>query len=235
MATVQAAIVNRALRLIGQIGSGASPTTDESTDALTACNGMLDAWRTEGLMCYALREESLTLASGQVSRTIGPSGNLDTVRPLDIEAAWIVDSSNVSHGVRMLTDAQYAAIPDKTTSGDWPTKANYKASMPTGTIVLWPVPNSTRTMKLLTKVPFSALALVDTLAVPPGYEEAIVYNLAVRIAPEYERGVSQEVATIARMTKGSLKRANIKPSRARSEVASLVGGRPAGNILSDEP
>lgn len=230
MSTVQAAIVNRSLRLIEALSAGASPTTDESNDVLTACNAMLDAWRTEDLMCYALREESLTLANADASYTIGAAGDLNTTRPLDIEAAWIV-VDNISHPVRIITDGEYAAIPDKTVSGDWPKKANYKASYPLGTLTVWPVPNATRTMKLLTKVPFSALALVDTLAVPPGWEDAIVSNLALRIAPEFGIAPAQEVRDTARETKANVKRSNVKPIMASSELAVMVG-QSCSNILT---
>lgn len=231
MATVQIAIVNRSLRLIEKLSAGNSPDTDDSGDVLVACNAMLDSWRNEDLMCYALREESLTLANADASYTIGSSGDLNTTRPMDIEAAWIVDD-DISHPVRIITDDEYAAIADKTTSGDWPTVANYKASYPLGTLTVWPVPNGTRTMKLLTKVPFSALALADTLAVPPGWEDAIASNLALRIAPEFGVAPSQDVRDMARETKGNIKRQNIKPLRSKSELVGLVGGGSAGNILS---
>lgn len=233
MATVQAAIVNRALRLIGKLASGASPTSDESNDTLTALNAMIDAWRPESGTCYALREETLTLTNGASSKTIGASGDLNTVRPLEIEAAYILDDG-ISHPVRMITDVQYAGISDKTSSGDWPTRANYKAAYPLGVIYLWPVPNATRTMKLLTKVPHSAMALSDTLAVPPGWEEALVYNLAIRMAPEFEVAASADVVEIARTTKGAIKRQNVPNMRARNEVAQLVGGASSGNILTDQ-
>ena len=40
-------------------------------------------------------------------------------------------------------------------------------------------------------------ALTSTLAFPPNYEEPIVYNLAVRIAPDFGKSISVEIAAIA--------------------------------------
>jgi hypothetical protein len=235
MATVQVAVVNRALRLLGKLAAGASPTSDESSDCLTALNAMQDSWRTEGLMCYALREESLTLANADSSYTIGPTdGDLTTTRPIAIHAAWIVEDDQ-SYPVKMITDFEYAAITDKTTTADWPSRANYKASMPKGTLVVWPVPNATRTMKLLTQVPLSALALSDTLSVPPGWEDALASNLALAMAPEFELEPSALVVKMARESKANIKRVNMRPLRYYSEVAQLVGSKTSGNILSGEP
>lgn len=41
--------INRALRLIGKLAQGQSPTAGETTDALSAMNGMLTRWEANGL------------------------------------------------------------------------------------------------------------------------------------------------------------------------------------------
>jgi hypothetical protein len=224
-------IVNRGLRLIGQLESGGTPTSDESNDALTAVNAMLDAWRNEKLMCYALQEESLTLSASDGEYTIGPSGNLNTVRPTAIEAAWILENG-ISYPLDPITDEEYAALPDKATASDWPDVFNYRGTVPTGTLFLYPLPNATRTLKLLTRAPLTALTLVGTVALPPGWEDALAYNLAVRIAPEYETSASPEVAAIARESKRGIKTANSKPFKSYTELPALVNRRGPGNIVS---
>lgn len=237
MATVQVALVNRALRMLGVLETGKTAGSDESSEALTVLNARIDAYRNDGLMCYAFREETLTLSNGTASYTLGTSGSpsLNTTRPLEIKAAWIVDSSN-DYPVEIINDLQYAAIPAPTTSGDWPSKANYKASYPNGTLYVYPVPNATRTMKLLTQVPLAALALADTLAVPPGWEDFMAGDLALALETEYPGyQVGPETRKMVREGKASIKRRNMPRMIARSEVADLVGGPRTGNILSDTP
>lgn len=234
MATVQTAIINRALRLNGDLASGASPTTSETADALIAVNAILDGWRNEKLMAWAMQEESMTLTSGASSKTIGPTGDLVSTRPVAIEAAWILEST-ISYPVRIITDDEYANILNRTAAGDWPTHLNYKPTMSNGVVYVWPVPNATRTLKLLTRVPLTAFATAgDTVTLPPGWEEALAANLAVRIAAEYEHPASPDVVQMARMSKGSIKRANMVPLRMYSELADLVGQRRTGNILTDQ-
>ncbi len=48
----------------------------------------------------------------------------------------------------------------------------------------------------------------DTLDLPPGYERALKYNLAVEIAPEYEREASSTVKDIAKTSYGVVVRTN---------------------------
>ncbi len=235
MATVQVGIVNRALRLIGQLSAGASPSTDESNDALTSLNAMIDAWNLDRSMIYTLREESLTLSNGTASYTVGADGSpsLNTTRPVEIYGAWIVDS-NTSYPVREMSEDEYEAIPDKTTTSDWPDRFLHRPSYPNATVIVYPVPNATRTMKLATRTPLVALVLADTLAAPRGYERAFVYNLAVEIAPEYEVSPSPDVLRIAAISKADVKRQATPPVPAQSDLAA-IGGTHRGNILSGQP
>lgn len=226
MATPQT-IITRALRMLGQ----ATPTSDELTDGLEVLNDLVDSWKNEHLLTYARREETLTLSSADASYTIGPSGDLTTTRPTEIEAAWIVEDDQ-SYPVRVIADGEYAAIADKTQAGDWPEVLNYKATMANGTIAVWPVPNATRTLMLLTRVPlveFSTLG--ETVSLPPGFRRALSANLAIDLAPEFETEPSPSVVKMAGESKALIKRQNAQPIKSASEVAALVGGSTA-NIVS---
>lgn len=226
-------LVNRALRLLGVIGAGEDPTSDESDDALEGINAMLDAWRNERLMCYALREESLTLVAGDADYTIGPAGNLNTVRPVSIEAAWTVDANGMTHDMRMISDQDYARISVKTTQADFPELALFRGSVDTATLMVYPVPNGKVTAaKILTRVPLTALTLVGTVTLPPGWEKAIAANGALEIAAEFERTPSDEVVKMARESLAGIKTINNKrPLRAR---LGLPVARSSFNVYNGE-
>lgn len=232
MATVQT-VCNRAGRLLGVLASNTAMGSNESADALVALNALLDSWRNDSLMCYAHQEESLTLSASTTSYTIGPGGTLSTTRPVAIDQAWVV-VSNISYQVQLIQDSEYAALPDKTATADWPYFANYKASMSTGTLYVYPVPNATRTMKLLTRVVVSAFsAVTDTVTLPPGWEEALAYNLAVELAPEYEVEPSATVMGRAQMSKATIKRINAAPIKTATELPALIS-RATHHILTDQ-
>jgi len=200
-------IIRRALRLSGVLASGETPSANEQADALEALNAMLDAWRNESLMVYALRTESLTL-TGAASYTIGAGGNLNTARPVKIEQAYW-RSGDIDYPVRLADAKAYAGIADKTTQSqpDW---LYYEPSYPLGTLYLYPIPAS-GTLKLITWVPLSEITVVsDELALPPGYLEAITYQLAARIAVEYDRPVPPDVVAIGSAAKKDIKRVNFR-------------------------
>lgn len=220
------------MQLLGVLASGATPTSDEQADGLIALNAMVEAWRNDRLMAYALQEESLTLTASSTSRTIGPTGNLVTTRPVAIEGAWILESS-VTYKVRMLsTREEYSSIPDKTTTSDWPEVAYYEAAMSDGTLYYYPSPNASRTMKLLTRVPVTSFAATSTtVTLPPGWEDALAFNLAVRFAPALQVPASPEVRAIAIDTLAGIKRANMRTLKVDSGLMGVIGRPPRSNIL----
>jgi hypothetical protein len=227
-------MIERAMRLLGQLESGGTPSTDEYADGLTAINAMLGSWNNERLMCYAIRDETVTMVSAQTSYTIGVGGDLVTTRPVEIADAYVVVSS-ISYPVRIMNESEYASIPDKTATAAYPDHIYYKPSMSTGTIYVYPVPNAASSLHILTRTPLAAFAATsDTVTLPPGWEEALATNLAVKWAPEFEVAASQDVREMAREAKANIKRINSRPMRAYTELPGLVGGH-RSNILTDQP
>jgi hypothetical protein len=214
------------MRLLGVIPAGASPTSDESADALISMVDMIDEWQLEPLMIYAIRDEAITLVSSQNSYDLGPSGDLVTTRPVRITAAYVLVSGN-SYPVKIIdTPEEYAAITSKTSESDWPTHVYYKPDMPDGTLYVYPEATDTAAvLHVLTNTPLTVYtSLSDTISLPPGYRKAIASNLALELAPEYETQPSAEVVKMARESKANIKRANARPIKAFTELAALLGG-----------
>jgi hypothetical protein len=113
-------------------------------------NAMLGSWNNERLMCYAVRDESLTMIAAQASYTVGPAGILATTRPVEIADAYVV-VSNISYSVRIMNESEYASIPDKTATAAYPDHIYYQPSMSAGTVYVYPVPNATSALHLLTQ------------------------------------------------------------------------------------
>jgi len=69
-------IISRALKDIGALASGETPTPEEAQDALDMMNDMLDQWSNEDMMVYNTTEIIFPVVSGQTQYTIGPSGDI---------------------------------------------------------------------------------------------------------------------------------------------------------------
>lgn len=234
MATAQT-LIDRALRLILQLDSGVSATTQESTDALTALNAMIESWRNERLMCFALRDESAALVANQSTYTVGSGGDFDTDRAVDITSAYIV-ASTISHDLDIITAEQYDAIPQKTATSSWPDRIYYQRSYPLGTIYTYPVSNGTSaTLHIRTRTPVLAFtATTDSVSLPPGWEKALATNLAIELAPEYNTTADPQVLKMAVESKAALKQMNSRPTEAWTELPLLVGNVRRGTILTGD-
>jgi hypothetical protein len=222
-------ILDRAGRLIN-----VTPLTDEeSADALEALNAMLGDWANDDLMCYAIRDESLTL-DGSTSYSIGPSGDLDTDRPDALQGAYVVRSAT-SYDVTVIDAQQYASVKTKATTSDWPDRVYYEPSMPTGTLYVYPVGTDTSAvLHLLTKTPLTAFATVDgAISLPNGWEKALASNLALEIAPEFNKEPPPSVIAMASNSKRAIRRKNSRPIRAGNELALAFGIRKS-NIQTDQ-
>lgn len=234
MATIQTKI-NRALRLGGIIGSGESPTTDESADALEALNAMLDSWRNDKLLVYAFKDITVTLINGTATYTIGATGGTVDTAPVKIESAF-VRQSGVDYHLKPITDAYYQAKAEKTITSDIPSEFMFNHTFPNATITLYPVPTVANTLYVRVWTPLSAVALTDTFTFPPGYEDAIVYNLTIRNSPEYPNiTLSPAVVEIARSSLAGIKRVNAKPHIAITQLAKMfVSNRTKVDIQAGE-
>lgn len=227
MATGQS-LIDRAGRLLGLVESGNSMSTEESADALIALNAMIDSWRNDRLMAYSLETESKAMVVGDSSYTFSVGGDFDGVRPVEINEAYMT-IGDTDYPVNIIGSKEWYAIEDKTTTSDLVEKLWYNPSMASGTVNVWPVPNATNVLTLVVWSPLSDLVLGSTVSLPPGWEKAIAYNLAIEIAPEFGAQVSPSVAKGASESLAALKRRNSPPIKMSTGLPGTVR---SSNIFS---
>lgn len=68
-------IISGALKDIGALAAGETPTNDAAQDALVMMNGIIDQWSNEQMMVYNVTEVIFDVVPGQVQYTIGPYDN----------------------------------------------------------------------------------------------------------------------------------------------------------------
>ena len=69
-------IITRAMKDIGAIASGETPTPDEAQDAFDMLNDLLDQLSNESMMTFYKTEIIFPVVPGQTQYTIGPGGQI---------------------------------------------------------------------------------------------------------------------------------------------------------------
>ncbi len=230
MATAQT-IINRAMRLIGALGSGETPSTDETTDVLAALNGMVDLWQTDGLAIYAIEDVTKTLTAGDPNYSIGSGADINTTRPVEIVGAFVTESS-IDYALEIIDKARWDAISDNTTQSNIAQYLYYQPTYPNGVVNLWPTPSKANVLTLSLRTQIQSFAAASTtVSLPNGYQMAMEYNLATLIAAEFGKAVPADVARIAASSLASIKRLN---AAANPIVASLDHAHSGkSNIIGD--
>lgn len=201
-------LIKASLELLSVIDPIEDVDSDEISGLFARLNRMLASWSTVGALVYADTLVEHTLIGNDGVYTIGSGADINTTRPIEIKTAYVRDGST-DHPIEIIDEYAYSQISDKTTAGSYPEKLYYNPDFPTGTIKLYPVPGSAYTLFLETRIPLTSFTgLSQTISLPPGYEEAIEYNFAKRIAPVYARPVPMEVDQIATESLNNIKRAN---------------------------
>lgn len=201
--TTARSIIEQAHKKINVLGVGQTLSAEEAADSLTALNNLLADWSVQGGLVFTETRETFTLTSGQAQYTIGSGQDFNTDKPYIIQAAYVSQGVN-DYPLEDYDQKQYATITNKSTGG-LPAIYYYDNNFPVANLFVHPVPNSGETITLYSsKVLESFDNLTTDISMPAGYERALVYNLAVDRAPDYEKEASQTVKDLAGETKGSV-------------------------------
>lgn len=203
--TTALGIIKSAMKKSGILTKTETPTSDESADALETLNEMLSSWSNDGMTVYARTLESFAITPSVGSYTIGSGGDFDTARPVKIVSAYIRDGG-IDYPLTLITDEAYAKISYKSQAATYPTYINFDNNFPLSTIKFYPVPTS-GTLYLLSEKELSAFTLNQTVSLPSGWKRALVYNLAMELAPEYGQRTPDEVVLLAKQSKGEIRTA----------------------------
>lgn len=207
-------IIKKSMQKVGILTKTEAPSADEANDALQELNAMLATWSNESMFAYARVLENFPL-TGAASYTIGPSQTFNTTRPIYIISAYL-RQANIDYHVELISDEAYDTLTTKSDQG-LSYYLNYSNGYPTGTIKLYPVADSSYTLFIRSEKPLGSFTLHQDVDYPPGWEDAIVYNLAVRLAPEYGQQADPLILELADQTKASVQRSIVKNRTMDSE------------------
>lgn len=192
-----------ALTSIGQLGTGQSVSPEQSAQFLRVANRMIGKWSIQRLMLYLVSTRAFNLAAGVQDYTIGPTGaTFAGARPTFVEAAQCtIPGTSMQNTLSILKKAQWDAIPDlgaRTSASGIPDKIWPEYTYPNFAFHVHPIPQAIVPIKLGTWEVLQQFATIfDNVQFPPGYEEAIVANLAMELCPYYDMPVSSDLQALA--------------------------------------
>jgi hypothetical protein len=226
-------IIKSARRLLNIDAVGDACSNAEAQNTLSILNLMMDNWKTQQFAMYMIKTSPFVVASNTASYTIGYGGTWDTTpdqRPVRIESAFCRSTSgilNVDFKMVQISNKNYQDLPLKGFTTSYPTHFLYVPDYPFGVITLYPVPGAVLTAYLSMWSQFETFSeLSDEIELPPGYLQAIKYNLAVEMSPEYgvPDGVLGRVRPLAEKYLDDIKRVNQEPRYMKFDSALINGG-----------
>lgn len=227
-------LIKQALGLIGVRSPGEPLKAGEAQDALVSLQGMLGQWATQNLTMFAPLETTVSLVVDQQDYTVGAGGDVNIARPTFIERISLIDNTDASAPLELpvsiiRTSQQWQAVRLKLLESTWPQAVYVQMTFPLVTLSLWPIPTGTSLqMRIYSKARVTGFADLTTVyTFPDGYDDALAYNLAVRLAPIFGVGASidlNEVKAMARETLANIKRVNIRPETMTMPVG-IMGHR----------
>lgn len=228
-------IVTDALRELGVLAAGETATADDAISGLAALNRLVDQWAAERLMIYTVTRTTFTIAASTQNYTVGTGYTVNVARPVYVDHVSYRDTSATTPTeipLTELTEDAWALVPQKTLTSALPSCFYYNPTYPSATLSLWPVPTSS-TLQGVVYHPqqvaeFASLNTVISL--PPGYRRMLVKNLALEMAPSYERPAQQELVMQAMESKSVVKRANQRLRELSIEAGALIRATPSYDI-----
>ena len=189
-ATSRNEIIAGALRILGVIGEGDTPSTNQYTTGAEALNMLVKAWENDGLPIWLIKKQQITLISGTNTYAIGEGQTTNVGKPLKIYQAFYHDTASaVDIPMTSLSQQEYNMLSNKTIAGR-PIQFYYEALRSYGNLYTFPTPDanaaSDGSIYILYQSPFSDFdGSTDEPDVPQEFYRALKYALANDLAFEY--------------------------------------------------
>jgi hypothetical protein len=227
--------IGYALRISGILGVGQTALAQDTSDAQIALMLMLQQWRQKRWLVYRLDWTMVPLTPGLGQYTVGPYQNISDepidpapdidaggyYRPANIQSCYLrleagsgPQSYPVDFPMNILRSREeYDRISLKSLQS-WPASVYYDPVVPVGILYVWPIP-----MQQLFSLYVAWQYAIDVAGeqgwglefddyLPPETQEAILYNLALRLMINYKLPPDQQLAAAARASLNTLRMAN---------------------------
>lgn len=244
MAQTVGDLIRSAMRKIGVLGAGEPLPAGEGDDAKVVFSQMVDAWSLESLLIPVVSVVTKQLVVGESEYTIGvypsappfPDTHIEAARPEKIIAAFIRDSHGTDY-IQEIMDVQTFSRISRKTNSSRPSRIYVRKGWPMNTLLFESLPYADETLHLEVVQPLSeyltTTLLTDVVNLPPGYEQVLIYNLAMMLSDEWGKQITPSIATIAVEGKKRIKRSNFRKLVLGMDRAVVNQQRAKGTYIVD--
>lgn len=226
-------LIKASMRVAQVIQKNEEPDAGEMDDALQALLIMLHSWSARRLMVRAHIPETFTLTANKGVYTIGVGGELNTTKPYKISSAFIRDSNSVDYPLNIMDMGYYNDLQDKLIAVGRPEVLVYdpgaaQQDPQLGKINLYEIPDVVYTLGITGQKPFTDFTTIaDDVTFDPPYEEAIKFELAVRLWPEYHKGpVPADIHILANEAMHTVEAMNSSTPRSVTDLPGVKYSQP---------
>lgn len=240
MATARS-IIQDAYLEIGVLAEGEPMGAALAQFGLLRLQNQIDSWGADRLTIAVSPRVPFTLPNGTSTLTIGPGGDINTSRPLWFTAINYISpgsSPAVETPLGQMDDASFAALSIKSLTSSLPQEFYYtpeaESDRTLGALFFWPT--VTQNVSLAAYFP-AAVGIPATLDAPmvgrAGYQEAFMYQLAMRLARPLGRPITDDLRQDAANAYATMTRPNNIPAILGVDAALAPTAGGAYNIYSD--
>lgn len=198
-------IINAALRKLTVLAKGQTADSEDLTYGTEALLAIVAKMQTIGMPLWARKTYTFPLTLSTSEYEIGIGKTLNTSYPLKLHQAFAVDTtSDISVELNHESIYSYNRLTGTAATGT-PVHIFYQPLINYGLITLWPTPDASavanKEIKLIYQRPFEELEdAADEPDFPREWSQAIIYELAIVLAPEYGTPLEDRKALIAEYT-----------------------------------
>lgn len=231
-------IINLSLKNAGILSTGQTANAEMTNDGFTIMNAMIGQWAAKRWLVYHLVNLSIR-STGAISYSVGPGGDFNIpIRPTEIDAAFVSQNlgqfSQIDTPITMLMAREdYNRLAMKQLVA-FPYVAFYDNGYPMGTVYFWPSPSPnlygvTITVKMALQ---NFATLQQDINLPNEYQEALIYNLAIRLRTRYQMDLEPALLGLARSALSTVRMANTQI--ALLQMPAAIGGGGRYNVYSNQ-
>jgi hypothetical protein len=193
------AIVTSALREIGVLSAGETPTAEDWQWGLEKLQRRVDQFNARRDVAFSVSLQNFTLQANHAPHTIGPSGDFNIpLRPVLIKSAIFIlngaSANPVDTPIHIRDSKWWVDNPLKSLTSEIVTDLYYDPNIPLGALNFFPICNRDNPIRLEFWNSLTQPLTLDTiLAFAPGYWEATIVDLAVSLCPSYDKAISQDL------------------------------------------